>query len=73
MLIMCVHVVITDEEANAALIGSTVGVATFLVIAGIIFFSILFGVRTYRKKEKMAMYVVDDFKGYVYGRGQLNA
>ena len=49
---MCVHAVITDEEANAALIGSTVGVAAFLVIAGIIFFSILFGVRTHRKNEK---------------------
>ena len=72
MLILCVHAVITDEEVNAALIGSTVGVAAFLVIAGIILFSILFGVRNYWKKEKMAMYVIDDFKGYVYGRGQLN-
>ena len=72
MLILCVHAVITDEEVNAALIGSTVRVAAFLVIAGIILFSILFGVRTYWKKEKMAMYVIDDFKGYVYGRGQLN-
>ena len=52
MFIMCVRAVITDEEANAALIGSTVGVAAFLVIAGIIFFSILFGVCTYWKKEK---------------------
>ena len=25
------------------------------------------GVGTYRKKEKMAMYVVDDFKGYKEG------
>ena len=74
MFIMCVYAVITDEEASAALIGSTVGVTMiFLVIAGIILFTILFGVHTYRKKEKMAMYVVDDFKGYVYGRGQLNS
>ena len=59
--------VITDEEVNAALIGSTVGVAAFLVIAGIVLFSVLFGVCTYKKKEKMAMYVVDDFKSYTEG------
>ena len=59
--------VITDEEVSAALIGSTVRGAAFLVIAGIVFFSVLFGVCTYRKKENMAMYVVDDFKGYKEG------
>ena len=58
-----VYTVITDEELNAALIGSTVGVAAFLVIAEIVLFSILFGVCTYRKKEKMAMHVVDDTEG----------
>ena len=53
-------VVTAGEEVNAALIGSTVGVAAFLVITGIVFFAlffIVFGVHAYRKKRKMAMYV----------------
>lgn len=63
-VLICIYTVVTaGEEVNAALIGSTVGVAAFLVITGIVlfaFFSIMFGVRTYRKKQKMAVYV-DDF------------
>jgi hypothetical membrane protein len=49
-----------DSKVNAALIGSTVGVAAFLIAVGIVLFtlfSILFGVCTYQKKQKMAVYV----------------